>query len=104
MVDVYNVSVRQHQYAAGATLNSKWSDDLVSVVTLSKNNYYGNVLVNSEFTEKNLDGDWNSLPHKLGDRKRSLPDYGKTRKTGVSAIDSQAIETSEQEGRAVDTR
>ncbi len=57
LVDVYNVSVRQHQYAAGATLNSRWSDDLVSVVTLSKNNYYSNVLVNSEFTQRIYGGD-----------------------------------------------
>lgn len=52
-VDVYNVDVRQHQYAAGVTLESKWSDKLVSFVTISDNNYNSGTYVTSDFTERN---------------------------------------------------
>ncbi|HUI29931.1 MAG TPA: TonB-dependent receptor [Candidatus Acidoferrales bacterium] len=51
-VDVYNVNVRQHQYAAGLTLNSKWSEKFVSIITISKNDYNNDNLVTSDFTQR----------------------------------------------------
>jgi hypothetical protein len=52
-VDVYNVDVKQHQYAAGLTLESKWSDRFVSILTLSRNNYHDGTYVTSDFTQRN---------------------------------------------------
>ena len=45
-----------------------------------------------------------SLPHNLGNRKWSLPDYGKTMKAGVPEGNTEAIQTGRQEGKAVNTR
>ncbi|MCL4540561.1 MAG: TonB-dependent receptor [Bacteroidetes bacterium] len=53
-VDVYNVDVRQHQYTAGLTLESKWSDRFVSIVTVSRNNYHDGTFVTSDFTERHF--------------------------------------------------
>lgn len=51
-VDVYNVDVRQHQYAAGVTLESKWSPRFISLLTVSDNNYNSGTYVTSDFTER----------------------------------------------------
>ncbi len=51
-VDVYNVDVRQHQYAAGLTLESKWSGRFISFVTLSDNSYNSGTYVTSNFTRR----------------------------------------------------
>ncbi len=51
-VDIYNVDVRQHEYALGLTLESKWSDRVISYITLSKTSYSDRTLVRSDFTER----------------------------------------------------
>ena len=54
-IDVYDVGVKDYQYAAGMTLESKWSDKFVSIVTISKNDYNSDLLVTSDFTQRSYD-------------------------------------------------
>ncbi len=56
-IDVYNVGVKDYQYAAGLTLESKWSDKFVSIITISKNDYNSDILVTSDFTQRNYGSD-----------------------------------------------
>ncbi len=53
-LDVFNVDVRQHQYAAGITLESKWSPRFISIVTVSDNSYTNGTFVTSDFTERSF--------------------------------------------------
>lgn len=54
-IDVYNVDVKQHQYAAGITLESKWSARFISIITVSDNSYSDGTFVTSDFTERRYD-------------------------------------------------
>ncbi len=53
-VDIYNVDVKQHQYAAGVSLESKWSDKFISILTFSKDSYYDGTYVTSGFMERSF--------------------------------------------------
>ncbi len=53
-IDVQTVDVRQHQWAAGISLNSVWSENVNSVITFYGNSYYSNVDYGYDFTERNF--------------------------------------------------
>jgi hypothetical protein len=87
-VDIYNVNVRQYQYAAGLSLSSKWSEKFISIITLSKNNYHSNNLVTSDFTQRNYGGDGKVLStNVLGTRKI----FGENDDEGETALNAEFI-------------
>lgn len=56
-VDVYNVDVKQNQWATGVALRSLWSNSLYSTITLYGNNYHEDVNVKNDFTKRVFDKD-----------------------------------------------
>ena len=54
-IDVYNVDVKQSQWATGLTLRSLWSNSLYSAITLYGNNYHEDVNVKDDFTKRIFD-------------------------------------------------
>ncbi len=54
-VDIYNADVRQHQYAAGITLESKWSERFISIMTISRNSFSDGTYVTGDFTRRSYD-------------------------------------------------
>lgn len=55
-IDVYNVDVKQSQWATGITLRSLWSNNLYSAITLYGNNYHNDVDVKNDYTKRIFDG------------------------------------------------
>ncbi len=87
-VDVYNVDVKQYQYAAGLTLESRWSDRLVSFVTISKNNYSDNSFVTSDFTERRYASDGKVVGTSILSRRNV---YVQNADNGESALNTEFI-------------
>ncbi len=54
-VDAQNLDVKQYQWASGITLNSVWSKNLYSVITLYANNYHNDVDFGYNYTERQFD-------------------------------------------------
>ena len=87
-VDVYNVDVRQHQYAAGMTLESKWSEKFVSFVTISDNNYNSGTYVTGDFTERNYNAGGKVANTNLLNRRGV---YREDSDNGETAVNSEFI-------------
>jgi len=64
-VDVYNVDVKQSQWATGMTLRSIWSKNLYSAVTIYGNNYHNDVDVKNDFTRRTFDDKGNVTGRKI---------------------------------------
>ncbi|MBU0473670.1 MAG: TonB-dependent receptor [Bacteroidetes bacterium] len=56
-VDTQIIDVHQNQWASGISLNSVWSKNLFSVITLYANNYHNEVDFGYSYTERQFDGD-----------------------------------------------
>ncbi len=54
-IDVQTIDVKQHQWAAGISLNSVWSKNINSVITFYGDSYYTNVDYGYDFTERKFD-------------------------------------------------
>lgn len=87
-VDIYNVNVRQYQYAAGMSLSSKWSDKFVSIITFSRNDYNNNNLVTSDFTQRNYDGDGKVASTDILNSRKI---YGDNNDEGETALNAEFI-------------
>ena len=51
-VDIENVFVRHHQYAAGMSLKNLWSNNFYTLTTLYTNSYFRNIDVKFDFSER----------------------------------------------------
>ena len=68
-VDTQIVDVKQNQWATGMTLNSVWSKNLFSAITLYANNYHNEVDFGYSYTERQFDSEGNiSSSQKLNTR------------------------------------
>lgn len=56
-VDTQIIDVLQNQWASGISLNSVWSKNLFSVITLYANNYHNEIDFGYSYTERQFDGD-----------------------------------------------
>ena len=87
-IGIYNNNVKYNQYAAGLTLTSKWSDKLISFLTLSTNSYNANILVLDNFTKRNYDVNGNiSATDILNSRKI----YSQNSRNGETSFNSEFI-------------
>jgi hypothetical protein len=87
-IGIYNNNVKYNQYAAGLTLTSKWSDKILSFLTLSTNSYNANILVLNNFTKRNYDVNGNiSATNILNSRKI----YSQNSRNGETSFNSEFI-------------
>jgi len=64
-VDVYNIDVKQNQWATGLNLRSLWSKNLYSNTTIYVNNYHNDVVVKNDFTQRTFDENGNVTGTKI---------------------------------------
>jgi len=87
-VAIGNIFVRQHQYAAGITLRSLWSDNFYSLTTLYKNSYNHNVDVRQDFTERIYDNSGKVSSSRFLNTRRTFRSIGFD---GVTALKSEFV-------------
>ncbi len=64
-IDAQIIDVRQNQWATGVTLNSVWSKNLYSLITLYANNYHNELDFGYDYTERKFDGEGNIVDSKV---------------------------------------
>lgn len=87
-VDIYNVNVKQYEYAVGLTLASNWSDKFISFITISKTDYSDNDLVTSDFTQRNYGSDGKVFSTNILTSRKI---YGQDDDEGETALNAEFV-------------
>ncbi|MEW6195766.1 MAG: carboxypeptidase-like regulatory domain-containing protein [Bacteroidota bacterium] len=85
-VGIERVDVKLYQYATGVTLKSIWEKNLYSMTTLYYNNYFKNVTVDENFTERVYDNEGKLASNSIIN-KRNL--YDDTHHNSTMALKSE---------------
>jgi hypothetical protein len=87
-VDIGNVFVRHHQYAAGLSLKNLWTNSFYTLTSLYTNSYFRNIDVKFDFTQREYNGSGEVGSSKILGTRSVFRSKGND---GVTALKSEAV-------------